>query len=45
MQESNQIFEEAFRERKRGRVEGNKEVYIKLGELILVESKGEEKFW
>ena len=41
MQESNQIFEEPFRERERGKVEGNKEVYIKLREPIPVGSKGE----
>ena len=31
MQENNQIFEEAFREREIGRVEVNKEIYIKSG--------------
>ena len=47
MQESNKIFEENFREKWRGRVEGNKKVYAKLREPILVGSKGEEsrKFW
>ena len=42
VQKNNQIFEEAFKEREIGRVEGNKEVYVKLREPILVESKGEE---
>ena len=28
MQENNQIFEEAFREREEGIVEGNKEKYV-----------------
>ena len=28
MQENNQIFEEAFRGRERGKVEDNKEVYV-----------------
>ena len=43
MQESNQIFEKAFRERDRGRVEGDKKkVYVKLREPTLVGSKGEE---
>ena len=31
-----------FKERDIGRVEGNKEVYVKLREPILVGSKGEE---
>ena len=42
MQESSQIFEEPFRERERGRVEGNKEVYIKLREPIPIGSKEEK---
>ena len=44
MQESNQIFEESFRKRERGRVEGNKEVYVKLRESILVGNKEEENY-
>ena len=44
MQESNQIFEETFRKRERGRVEGNKEVYVKLMESILVGNKEEENY-
>ena len=44
MQESNQIFEETFRKRERGRVEGNKEVYVKLRESILVGNKEEENY-
>ena len=40
MQESNQIFEKAFKERERGRIlEGNKEVYVKFREPIMVRSK------
>ena len=42
VQKNNQIFEEAFKERERGKVEGNKKVYVKLREPILVGSKGEE---
>ena len=42
VQKNNQIFEEAFKEREIGSVEGNKEVYVKLREPILVGSKGEE---
>ena len=42
VQKNNQIFEESFKERERGKVEGNKKVYVKLREPILVGSKGEE---
>ena len=41
MQKNNQIFEKDFKEMERGRVEGNKKVYVKLRKLILVENKGE----
>ena len=44
MQESNQIFEETFKERERGRVEGNKKVDVKLREPILVGNKEEENY-
>ena len=42
MWKNNQIFEKAFRETERGRIEGNKEVHIKLEEPILIGNKGKE---